>query len=88
MVNFEKTTHGDYKVIYDNGVYMGDLSRAHDLLYNFWPELSRGGFWPIHVLQNIIDKLNELNKPIEEEYNQWCKEHERETTDTNDSSGI
>ena len=79
MVNFEKNEHGDYRVVYDNGVYMGDLSRAHDFNYNFWPALSSGGFWPTHVLQNIIDKLNELNKPIEEEFNKWCEEHAAET---------
>jgi hypothetical protein len=71
MINFVKQDNGEYKVFYENGVYMGDLSRAHDLLYNFWPDL-KGGFWPAHVLFDISVFLDVLNKPIEDEYNEWC----------------
>jgi hypothetical protein len=75
MVNFIPVEHGDFRVEYDNGVHMGDISRAHDFNYNFWPELKHGGFWPGHVLKAIVEKLEELNKPLDEELNEWFEKN-------------
>ncbi len=73
FVLFEKVGEGNcpnFKVTYENGVYMGDLSIAHDCNYNFWPDL-KGGFWAGYVLKEIVDKLEELNKPINDEMNEY-----------------
>lgn len=69
LVSFEPNG-ADFKVFHYNGVYMGDISRAHDFQYNFWPEL-KGGFWPEYLLREICDKLAELNKPINDEMNAY-----------------
>ena len=76
MLKLEPQENGEFKVYYDNGVYMGDISRAHDFNYNFWPDHpSKGGFWPAHCLQDIVNELNKLNKPLEDEFNQWCEDN-------------
>lgn len=67
----------DFKVFYENGVYMGDLSTAHDFNYNFWPDL-KGGFWPERLLFSIAKKLEELNEPINREFDKWCEEEDRQ----------
>jgi hypothetical protein len=66
-----------FALFHQNGVIMGLIARDCDLYYNFWPRLS-GGFWPGHMLKEIADVLEALNKPIEKEYDDWCaKETEK-----------
>lgn len=81
MVEFRPQANGEYKVHYENGVYMGDVSIAHDAVYNFWPELAHGGYWPAHVLREIVDFLDVLNKPIEDDFNKWCDEESKKVKD-------
>lgn len=56
---------GGYRVEYENGVYLGDILAKEDGFYDFWPDL-KGGYWPAYLLHVIADKLDELNKPWED----------------------
>lgn len=75
MIEYRKQENGEYKVYYENRVYMGDISRAHDFNYNFWPDLGHGGFWPSHVLKSIVEFLDVLNKPLDDEMNAYFDSH-------------
>lgn len=59
----------------------GELTRDGGLNYNWWPPsgMETGGYWNSCMLKAIADKLEELNKPIDDEYNKWCEEHESTT---------
>lgn len=68
---------------------MGDLSRDHDFHYNFWPEtIEKGGFWPSYILKSLADKLEELNAPIDAEYDAWYEEHEKQMASCTHPNGI
>ena len=56
-----------YQIHYDNGVHLGDILADVSGFYYFWPNLDRGGFWDQSVLQQICNKLQELNAPLEKE---------------------
>ena len=88
-VQFEEIRKDWFKVTYYNGVYMGDITREHDLNYNFWPEYpSKGGFWSEDVLLGIGTKLAELNKPINEEYMAYFKAEEERDKSKDESFGF
>lgn len=78
---FTKNDRGDYVITHNpphNDVTFGELSRDHDLCFNWWPpkDCGSGGFWSSEMLKAIADKLEELNKPIMDDYLQWCEKHE------------
>lgn len=50
------------KVLYENGVHLGDVVMDVDGYRYFWPDMSRGGHWGAHVLREIADLLDELNE--------------------------
>ena len=66
MMTFEQLDKQRYRVIYDNGVIIGDLDMDGDGYFYFWPERLNGA-WEAHVLRAIADKLDEINKPWDEE---------------------
>lgn len=65
-----------YRALFENGVYMGDITRDSDLTYNFWPEL-RGGFWDESILTSLLEVLSTLNKPIWEDYLEYCRKNDK-----------
>ena len=58
----------------------GTLTRDCDLNYNWWPpkDIGTGGFWTSQMLMEIAKKLDELNKPIDDEYFAYCEKWEEE----------
>lgn len=67
LVYLVKAERNTYRVYFENGVFMGDVVQSEDGFYNFWPESSTGGYWASHVLRAIADKLDELNKPWQDQ---------------------
>ena len=60
--------NGKYNILYENGVYLGDIIQKEDGFYDWWPPFpSNGGCWSSYVLREIADKIDELNKPYEKE---------------------
>lgn len=57
-------------LFYENGVKLGQILAKEDGFYDFWPELN-GGYWEAHVLRAIADKLDEMNKPWQEEIDNY-----------------
>lgn len=55
-----------YRIEYENEVKIGDFFKDVDGFYYFWPKL-HGGSWNALVMRIIADKLDELNRPWEEE---------------------
>ena len=62
MIKIEKINEGCYKVYYHNGVLLGDFIYSEDGYLHFWPDKTRTGAWSSHVLKEIAEKLDELNK--------------------------
>lgn len=50
-----------YKVYYENGVYLGDIYMEIDGDFVFWPDYQKKGFWAWPVLEEITNKLKDLN---------------------------
>lgn len=69
LVDFRKAPHW-IDVHFSNGVYLGELSIADDGFYVFWPD-TKGGYWDQMVLSEIVAKLEELNKPWQEEIDRY-----------------
>lgn len=59
-----------YDCIYPNSVKLGEMMMEVDGYYYFWPDLSRGGFWPSHILHDIARKLDALNEAWDQRLNE------------------
>ena len=67
MIKLEKIA-GGYKVIANNGVYMGEFLVSDSGWFDWWPEFpSKGGYYSSDILKQLIDKLDELNQPYNDE---------------------
>ncbi len=55
-----------FSVHANNDVKVGEIARAEDGFFYFWPE-DRSGFWVAYMLRAIADKCDELNAPYEKE---------------------
>ena len=51
-----------YYVEYYNGVHIGEFETDVDGFYYYWP-VRKEGCWSAYVLRAVADKLDELNKP-------------------------
>lgn len=74
-ISLEKVSPAEYKVKGHNGVYIGDFLRKEDGYFDFWPDL-KGGFWPSYMLRALADKLDELNKPWDDDIKKYFSEQE------------
>lgn len=63
---FNKISEERYEVIYDNGVSIGELLREVDGFFVYYP-IQNGGCWESHVMRPIADKMDELNKPWQDQ---------------------
>jgi hypothetical protein len=63
---------GGYDVFYENGVRLGILYREIDGYFVFGPEPG-GGSWSGHVLRDIADKIEELNKPWDQQIQEYFR---------------
>lgn len=59
-----------YEVIYENGVYLGDIVKEVDGFYVYYPEI-RGGYWSSHMMREIADKIDELDAPWQKEMDKY-----------------
>lgn len=59
-----------YNVFWENGKRLGYFRLDVDGYYYF-EELPNGGYWSAHSLRYIADKLDEINKPYDDEVNQY-----------------
>ena len=67
MIIYKKLNSAIYDVIYENGVKLGHLLREVDGFFVWYPpHPSNGGAWNSHIIRNIANKLDELNKEWEE----------------------
>ena len=72
-MTFNKINDQKYQVIYDNGVYIGDLLVEVDGFFVYYP-IQNGGAWESHVMRAIADKLDELNKPWQQQIDKHFNE--------------
>lgn len=74
MIRLESNGNG-YIVRYkENGIKLGEILPKEDGYFDFWPDLN-GGYWPSYMLRTIADKIDELNKPWNDEVNKYFEEH-------------
>lgn len=64
----------DKELFYKNGVKLGEVLAKDDGLYDFWPDLSKGGCWPSHLLREIADLLDDMNRDWERELTKALEE--------------
>ncbi len=65
-MTFNKKSEDHYEVVFDNGVVLGVFLRDVDGYFYYWPE-KLSGAWEAHILRAIADKLDEINKPWDEQ---------------------
>lgn len=59
-------------IINNNNKDIGLVFRDVDGYYYWWPEnMDWSGSWPSHVLRDIADLLDELNKPWDDELKEY-----------------
>lgn len=62
------------EVYYENGVDLGEIGMLEDGFYYYWPKL-RAGCWSSHVMREIADKIDELDKPYQEQIDKYFSQH-------------
>lgn len=76
VLTYESAREGELKVIHSNGKHFLDLIQDVDGFWYLWLESKgSGGTIPGYILQELADKLDELNKPEEEIINKYFEEH-------------
>jgi hypothetical protein len=70
MLRFNKLSDTAYGVHYENSVELGQLLMEVDGYFVFFPECS-GGFWNESILNQIAEKLGELNKEWDATVNEY-----------------
>lgn len=66
MIKLQKIDNLKYEVLFKlNDRKIGDFLMENDGYFYFFPILN-GGFWEAHILIEIGNKLNELNKEWDE----------------------
>jgi hypothetical protein len=75
MLNFVPFGENFYSV-YFNSVGLGDIDKDVDGYYYFWRNESLHGSESAYILRAIADKLDELNKPWDEEIAAYFKAEE------------
>lgn len=65
-MKYEKKDDNQFIVYYENGARLGEILREVDGYFYFFPE-PMGGFWQSHGMREIADKMDEMNKPWDQE---------------------
>ena len=73
MLKLEEVSTCHYQVYYD-GAFLGEIYAEVDGFFVFSPELTNGGYWTAEVLRRIACELDDLNKPIQAELDQYFKQ--------------
>ena len=63
------------KVYTDNSLLVGTFEMDVDGFYNYWEDENLTGHWDSQTLRAIADKLDEVNKPFQEEINKYFSEN-------------
>lgn len=50
------------KLLYINGVCLGEVLPDVDGYYKFWPDTTRGGYWNEYILTRIAKFLKDKNR--------------------------
>ena len=66
VISLEKVGPAEYKVLYENGIQIGEFLMKEDGYFDFWPKLG-GGYWPSYLLRELANQFDILNQPIEDE---------------------
>jgi len=77
MIKYIQLPDKTYHLETNNGSLVGKIEPADDGFLYFWPEL-RAGFWSEELMRDIADKLKELNKPYNDELNQYFSTHQKD----------
>lgn len=65
------------KVYTDNSLLVGTFEMDVDGFYNYWEDENLTGYWNSQTLRAIADKLDEVNKPFQEEIDEnSCEDEE------------
>ena len=73
-ISFNKINNQKYDVIFENGIKLGELLMDCDGYFYFWFERCDGS-WESWVLRIICDKMDEINKPWNDEIYKYFNEH-------------
>lgn len=89
-----KITNNDYRVYFcsngevideSNGVDLGNFIRDIDGFFYFDP-IRKDGYWSSYSMRLVSNKLDELNKPYNDELDEYFKKHGE--NNTNDSLSV
>lgn len=73
ILNYNKQKNGSYSVLNNNGDLIGEFILDDDGYYYFYIPNVQTGIWASHVLREVADKLDELNKPWDDNINDYFK---------------
>jgi hypothetical protein len=65
----------NYQMFWNDSIEIGRAIIDVDGFYYFLPNQNGGGLWQSHVLKAIADKLDELNREINESINKYFEEN-------------
>lgn len=65
-----------YEVLF-NKKFIGEFHSLEDGYFYFLPDKNNGGVWSSDSLQEIANKLNEINKPYEDNINEYFNKLEK-----------
>lgn len=82
LLSLEKVSPEEYKVLYENGIQIGEFLMKEDGYFDFWPKLG-GGYWPSYLLRELANQLDILNQPIEDEIQNYFNK-QKEVEEEND----
>jgi hypothetical protein len=69
LLVFSKINENMYNInVKSNGKLIGVLIRDVDGMWYFSDSNKDGAYWPSHALSEIVDKLDDLNEPLEDLY--------------------
>lgn len=75
---FKQVKPDKYEVyVNNNSIYIGDAIMCEDGYFNFFPDLSNGGYWPSHLLRFIADKIDEINAPWDKTVNDYFNDKQQ-----------
>lgn len=72
MITLTQVDEWSYRVVYENGVYCGDMLRDVDGYFYLWFEDPCNGFHPSHILRQYADWLDYLNEAWDLIIQQQC----------------
>ena len=66
---YKQINNQTFNVLTLNDHLVGELIMDVDGYYYFWP--SNDGCWPSHIMRSIANKLDEINKPWNDQINDY-----------------